>query len=342
MARQKSSKTVKGPSFKELEGFKREVWKSGRKVSQVSYLQRKDGTKGISFKMGTVPSYMDRPRFGSTIWIDKELDLPSWLRWFIKTLAKSYLKLFGKKIPEIDEQKEYYKSQVEELAKKLAEAQQKLEEAEKRDEAYKETIEFAKEVTSNLYNYKSIYEDFKKIVQRSKEKNKGKEEEIKRKIKAHQWLLGLECFVEAKNQRVDNQTEIDLHIKTKYGQDRIFEIKSPNIKPLVRKTISGTRRLIISPDLADGLSELILYLRRTDIHSEQKNKGTYGIHKASGYILVGFNLNSEEEEILKELNFHLYPHIQITTYNNLLGNIKQELKIIEILDKNKSRTHKKE
>ncbi|OIO62261.1 hypothetical protein COT48_03340 [Candidatus Woesearchaeota archaeon CG08_land_8_20_14_0_20_47_9] len=57
-------------------------------------------------------------------------------------------------------------------------------------------------------------------------------------------------------------------------------------------------------------------------------EGTYGIQKASGVIVIGYNLEDAEKEMVTELNFHLRPHIQIITFNELIENIKQELEVI--------------
>ena len=332
---EKEVKEKNEPKFKPV--IEPDNWESGRKVSQASYLQRDDGTKGISFKLGTKNNYMSRPRWAKTIWIDEELDLPLWLNWFIKTLKKGYFTLFGKKVKDIDEEKEYYKTKIEELTRNLAQTQTLLEEAEKREQSFLEKQEYARKVQSNLAEYKTIFGKFKELIEKSKLQDKGEEEKIKTEILNNRWLLGLECSVEAKNQRVDNQTQIDLHIKTKYDQDRIFEVKSPNEKPFIRiPNKNNNRRLIITDVLADGLSELVLYLRRTDIHSEQRSKANYGIQKASGYILMGYNLDTDELEMLSEINFHTYPHIQIMTYNDLLKNIERELEIIEGVSKNES------
>src|SRR3989344_7436897 len=257
----KEAKEKNEPKFKPV--IEPDNWESGRKVSQASYLQRDDGTKGISFKLGTKNNYMSRPRWAKTIWIDEELDLPLWLNWFIKTLKKGYFTLFGKKVKDIDEEKEYYKTKIEELTRNLAQTQTLLEEAEKREQSFLEKQEYARKVQSNLAEYKTIFGKFKELIEKSKLQDKGEEEKIKTEILNNRWLLGLECSVEAKNQRVDNQTQIDLHIKTKYDQDRIFEVKSPNEKPFIRKpNKNNNRRLVITDVLADGLSELVLYLRR--------------------------------------------------------------------------------
>lgn len=316
--------------FKQI--FSSDNWQDGKKASQASYLQRDDGTKGISFKMGSNVQYMNRPRWGKSIWIDEELNLPSWLKWFIETIKKGYLQLFGKKLQGIDEDKEFYKAKIEELNKSLVELQMRLDEAEKREKDYLDKVEFARKVQNNFNDYKAIFEEFKKLLAESKVSDTGKEEEIKKRIKENRWLLGLECFVEAKNQDVDNQTQIDLHIKTKFNQDMIFEVKSPNIKPF-SKDEGSKKRLTISPALADGLSELIIYLRRTDIYSNLKSQGTYGIQKASGYIIIGLDLSQEELEMVNELNFHLYPHIRIISYNDLIANTIRELEIVEGVSK---------
>jgi len=309
-----------------------EKWEKGEKVSEATpLLRKKDNKKGISIKVGKRVSWSKRPVYGKTIWIDDELDLPSWLNWFIKTIKKSYLSLFGKNIQTtIDEDVEYYKSKKEELSTRLANLQIKLEEAEKREKEYKETLELAKETKLKYKkDFKKIFEEFWKEIENSKNENKGKEEEIKKIINKEPWLLGLECLVEAKNQNIDIQTEIDLHIKTKFNQDLIFEIKSPNKNPFQRKGNKENTRLIFSQELSEALSEIIYYLRRTDIYSEKAGEGVYGIQKAEGFILIGLRLNEEEKRVLKELNFHLYPHITIITYDNLKEKIKRELSILE-------------
>lgn len=321
------AKRKKEPLFEQL--GPPEEWEKGRKVSKATMLKRKeDGAKGISVQVGSKAKDSNYKRYGKTIWIDEDLDLPDWLGWFIKSVKKLYFKLFGKKILDIDESVEYYHAKVNKLTQELAEAQKRLEDTEAKSEERKQLLELAKKAITDLENYKNTFEEFKKLVDESHSTNKGKEEDIKDKIKANHWLLGLECHVEAKNKNIDIQTQIDLHILTRFGQHRIFEIKSPNIKPFVRKDGDTKKRLIISQELADGLSELITYMRRTDVYSTLKMEGTYGIQKASGVIVIGYKLEDAEKEMLNELNFHLRPHIQIISYDDLIGNIKQELEII--------------
>ena len=321
------TKKKKEPLFEPLGPA--EEWEKGRKISKATMLKRKeDGTKGISVQVGSKAPGTNYKRYGKTIWIDEDLDLPDWLGWFIKSVKKLYFKLFGKKVLDIDESFEYYQAKVNKLTQELAEAQKRLEDTEAKSEERKQLLELAKKSISELENYKNTFEEFKKLIEESYSNNKGKEEEIKDKIKNNHWLLGLECHVEAKNKNIDTQTQIDLHIITRFGQHRIFEIKSPNIRPFSRKNGDSKKRLIISPELADGLSELITYMRRTDVYSASKMEGTYGIQKASGVIVIGYKLEDAEKEMLNELNFHLRPHIQIVTYDNLIDNIKQELEVI--------------
>jgi hypothetical protein len=305
-----------------------EKWEQGDKISEATpLLRKKDKKKGISIKVGKKVDWRKRPVYGKTIWIDEDLDLPSWLNWFIRTVKKSYLSLFGKNVgTSIDEEVEYYKSKRDELSTKLANIQIKLEEAEKKEKEYKETLELAREIKLKYKkNFRKIFDDFWKDVEASKSENKGKEETIKSKIKEEPWLLGLECLVEAKNQNIDIQTEVDLHIKGKFNQDLIFEIKSPNKNPLQRKGEKNNTRFIFSPELSEALSEIIYYLRRTDIYSEKAGEGVYGIQKAEGFILIGLNLDEEEKRVLREINHHLYPHISIITYDDLKENIEREL-----------------
>lgn len=315
-----------------------EQWEDGRKVSVATPLMRKkDNKKGISIKIGSKVNYMGSPRFGSTIWIDDELNFPLWLNWFIKTVKKSYLGVFGKKITSIDEEVEFFKNKKEELSKQLAEAQIKLEKAEKNEQELKKTIELAKE-TKGKYkrDFNKVYGEFVLLIEESIKNKIGKEEEIKEKIKKENWLLGLECFVGAKNEDVDKQAEIDLHIKTKYNKDFIFEIKSPNKKPFNRKDENNKRRYVISSELSEALSEVIVYLRKTDVYSDKASEGAYGVQKAEGIVLMGANLDEEEKRIVKEINFHLYPHIQIITYDDLKERIKREIELLDPILENDS------
>jgi hypothetical protein len=229
-----------------------------------------------------------------------------------------------------EEEIEAYEEKLNEITKKLSEDRDELETVKQNEETNRHR-EYAFIIKDRLNNFQTTFNELKQLIKESIEKNVGKEEKIKEKIKKNKWLLGLECDIDAKNQDIDNQGEIDLHIKTKYDEDKIFEIKSPNIKPFIGKRMNSKTktRLIMSDELADGLSELIFYLERTNLYAELKLQGGYGISKASGFILIGYNLTDDEKTMINYLNFHLSPHIRIITYNDLENNIERELETVK-------------
>jgi hypothetical protein len=326
MAKKKNS-SKKEPLFKEVE--EKDTWVSGKHYSEAGYLHNiKRDKKGISFKTGTINSETGRISRNRSVWIDDDIDLPSWLNWFIKTLKKGYFKLFNRKVEGFDEETIHYETRIEQLTQQLVEAKIQLTYVQKREEESKEIIQYARNVKDKHEDFKKIYKEFVDLIIESVEQNKGMENKVSERIKENHWLLGLDCFVEAKNQNIDNQLQIDLHIKTKYEQDKIYELKSPNVKLFVKKSDGKNRRLVMSPELADGISELLLYLRRTNLYSEINTPGTYGVQDACGYIVAGYDLTKDEKELVNNLNFHLHPHIQIITYNDLIQKIKKELELI--------------
>lgn len=308
-----------------------EKWEDGEKISSLTPLEV-EGNKGISVRIGKKQGNYEN--YTHKIWIDDKLNFSSWLRWLIKNMKKPYFILFGKSL-NLNEEIESYKTKKEELTKQLTDLQIKLELAEKKEQEYKKILELAQE-TKGKYkrDFNQIYKEFVSLIEESLRDNIGKEEDIKEKIKNESWLLGLECFVGAKNEDIDKQAEIDLHIKTKYNKDFIFEIKSPNKKPFNRKDENKKRRYVISSDLSEALSEIIVYLRKTDIYSDKASEGVYGVQKAEGIILMGASLDDEEKRILKEINFHFYPHIQIITYDDLNERIKREMDMLNSILEN--------
>lgn len=302
-----------------------EKWYDGNRISSVTPLEV-GNKKGISVRVGKkIGNY---EKYTHKIWIDSEFNFSSWLKWLIETIRKPYYVLFGKQL-KLDEEVEAYRVKRDLLTKQLADLEIKIEIAEKRNLESKKLLELAQKTKSKYKrDFRKIYEkDFLTLIDQSIENDKGIEEKIKNKIKEQPWLLGLECFVEAKNQDVDIQTEIDLHVKTRYNKDVIIEVKSPNVKPLKRKTHDKSR-FILAAELSDAISEIVYYLRRTDIYSEKVGEGTYGIQKAEGIILIGSNLTEEEVRVLREINFHL-PHIKIVTYDELKRNVEREISLLE-------------
>ncbi len=304
-----------------------EKWENGEKISSMAPLEI-EGRKGISVRVGKKQGNYEN--YTHKLWIDGKFNFSSWLRWLIKTIKKPYFILFGKTL-NLDEEIESYKTKKEELTKQLAELQIRLNLAEKKNQENKKLIELANKTKSRYKrDFRKLFNDFCKVIEESIQLGQGKEEQIKTKIKEQPWLLGLECFVEAKNQDVDIQTEIDLHIKTRYNKDVIVEVKSPHINPLKRKSHEKSR-LILSPELAEAISEIVYYLRRTDIYSEKAGEGVYGIQKAEGIILTGSNLSDEEKRVLKEINFHFCPYIKIITFDDLKENIEREINLLETI-----------
>jgi hypothetical protein len=311
-----------------------ERWEDGERVTEAKILNRKTPETeeiGISIRMGKKAEYLGgRPRFGKGIWITEKIDISGWLRWLIDTIKKLYYKAFKKRV-EIEEIS-FWKTKVKELTEKLAEAQTRVKELEQKEEEKKKLYELAEKVIDQFQKYKEIFNKFVDLIEKSCKENLRVEEQIKNFIKENRWLLGLECEIEAKNKRIDASFQIDLHVVTKYNQNRIFELKSPNLKPF---KIEG-KRILISKELAEGLSELIRYMKETDIYSRIKSSGTYGIHKPTGVIVIGFKLSEEEQHFLDTLNFFLYPHIQVITYQDLIENSKRELSLLEDIKSAKS------
>ncbi len=311
-----------------------ERWEDGERVTEAKILNRKTPKTeeiGISIRMGKKAEYLDgRPRFGKGIWITEKIDISGWLKWFIATVKKLYYKAFKKRI-EIEDIS-FWKSKVKELTEKLAEAQTRVKELEQREEEKKKLYELAEKVIDQFQKYKNVFTKFVGLVEKSYKENLRLEEQIKSFIKENRWLLGLECEIEAKNKRIDASFQIDLHVVTKYNQNRIFELKSPNLNPF---KIEG-KRVLISRELTEALSELIRYMKETDIYSKIKSSGMYGIHKPTGVIVIGFELSDEEREFLDTLNFFLYPHIQVITYQDLIENSRRELSLLEDIKSTKS------
>jgi len=305
-----------------------ERFEDGKRVTEAKILKRKTSQReevGISIRMGKKVSYLDRPLFGKGLWITRELDIKRWLKWLTNVIKKLYSKAFNKEV-ELEDI-EFWKAKVSELTAELTRASKRLEELQQKQEETKKLLELAQKVRDKFHEYAKKFEEFRTLVEKSYYQDVRLEETIKRFLKENRWLLGLECQIEATNKKIDSKSQIDLHVVTKYNQHRIFELKSPNLKPFVSK--SG--RMMFSRELSEGLSELIRYIRDSDLYSRIQSLGTYGILKPTGVIVMGYNLTKEEYHFLKALNFFLYPHIQVVTYNDLIETSQRELSLIENL-----------
>lgn len=64
--------------------------------------------------------------------------------------------------------------------------------------------------------------------------------------------------------KIDLQTKLDLHIKNELQQDKIFEFKSPKLKPFKKEKKES--RFIVSEELSQALNQLIIYLSKLDFY----------------------------------------------------------------------------
>ena len=161
-----------------------------------------------------------------------------------------------------------------------------------------------------------------------KQKTEGKRAEkiIKDMLYKDRWMLGLDCVVKAKEKPIDTQASIDMHIQTELGQDKIYEFKSPALDLFKKKQKDS--RLEVDSEFTEGLNQLIEYLQKTDYKSTQAVQGGYGVPKALGTLIMGYNLDAEQIRMLKEWGWHLKPHIEIRTYDELLDSAKRQLENI--------------
>jgi len=258
-----------------------------------------------------------------SFWIQKDQDVNGILNWLFYTVKNFFAKFWGK---EIITSADVSKSEklVGELREKLRQTEAENEELKMKYALQQKDLDLAREVISKPDEYTKILNEFERMVTDSVSKNERVEGPIKDYIKKHRWILGLDCEVKAKNKDIDTQTEIDLHIITNYSEDRVIEVKSPNLPVFPKET--GT--LTLHAEIAKGLGELVVYLRRTNTYSILKSKGVYGIDKPIGRLLVGYELTPEQREVLNDWNFHLGPCIKIITFKDLIANAKKEIELI--------------
>ena len=115
-----------------------------------------------------------------------------------------------------------------------------------------------------------------------------------------------------------------MHIITELYQNKIFEFKSPNKKPFYQK--GKDTRFYITKDLAQGLNQLVIYMKKANVYAQLLEPGTYKeAANALGFIVIGYDLSRDELDLLSFWNFHLRPHIRIITYNELITSAKQQL-----------------
>lgn len=324
MAKKKAKKSVKPVrgQIKEIE--KEEYHGESGHITTVS-LQEVGVQKWQGVRLQTRQVYPYERRHKPGIWLPKKLDIGRWLEWMVKFIAKVSPALWGQKIV-TKEQLAREESQVDILRQQLREKEDELVFVRHQYASQELELSLARELIDNIGSYGTTLDAFAARVQESVKDDLRIEEEVKEILKTNRWILGLDCEVRAKNQDIDIRTEIDLHIVTNFGEQRIIEVKSPNFQLFDAKREGG--RLTVRPEVAEGLSELVEYMRRTDVNSSLRTAGVYGIQKPVGRILVGYELNEHEREVLNDWNFYLGPYIKIITFKDLIESARKEIELI--------------
>lgn len=296
-----------------------------------------DRTEGVAVR--TSKKYPNKsPIRRKSFFIQRDQKVSEILNWLFITIKNFFSRYWGKKGVTIEELKQAKKS-VKALRKQLRDEEGKYENLQKELKAQKLELQLAYKVIDNISTYKTTLRIFESKIKESVKHDKHIEEWVKNEIKKNRWILGLDCEVKAKNQSIDIDTAIDLHIITNYGEQRIIEVKSPNL-PIFKVRKTGGR-MDITSTVKTGLSELIEYMRRTDINSGLKRRGVYGIQKPIGRLLIGYKLSSAEEEMLNDWNFHLAPYIKIITFKELIISAKKEIALINSVSEKLKRVKKK-
>lgn len=311
---------------RDLEDVDKNEFKEGEVSTKVRLTQHKNGEPAGVF-INTNRKFSEKfTKEHKGVWLPYGTNIISWLKKLGVTLQRLFKRQYGEELLISHSQIEEQEDKIKDLEKTLFEEKQKTEIMKSEYESYSAKLNLAKEVIENIESYERVLKIFKEFVKNSIIQNIDVEEEIKRKIKANRWLLGLDCEVKAKNVNIDNQTEIDLHIINQFGQDRIIEIKSPN-KKLFKRKKDGSR-LGISLELSNAMSEIIVYMDKVDFYSKIAEEGTTKISKPAGIILMDGALSKEEKNMLNNLNYHLRPHILIITYDELINNASKEISLI--------------
>jgi len=328
-------------SFKKKNGWKellpRKKWTDGKEIT-IMDIGKFNKQEGISLKRaGLNMDGKEYPKSGK-FWISSKTDIESWINWLYFNIKEIFKRLWEKslttdldkvqqKIKDLEKEKRDKENEIETLRKEL-ESYQSIKEGLKKKE------ELIKNLKKDSLDYQKIFEDFEKnYVLYSFNNKKRYEEKVKGFLEKNKWLLGLDCEFCKKNINLDQQSQIDLHVINNFGQNKIFEFKSPDLKPFDRKKDNIYKRLKASSYLLEALDEIIGYIKRTKIKAQQIHEGGLKIIEPTGIIVIGYNLDSTERDLLETWNGFLYPHIRIISYNSLLNKAKQELDLIKKVKK---------
>jgi hypothetical protein len=303
-----------------------ERWEDERFLHTATAL-RQAGAEGISVR--TAKKYDGRPMWRKSFWIQKDQSVESVLAWLVGSVKSLFYRYWQRNIV-TEEDLRRKDSMIQGLRANVRTLEAGHEILRARHGEQERQLALAREVQDQVEKYKSVLKKFESKIATSAKDGTRIEEWVKNQLKRHRWLLGLDCEVRAKNKDIDPQTEIDLHVVSNYGEDRVFEIKSPNIPVFCG---NPNRRFDRHPELSKGLSQLVEYLQRTQSYSVLRQRGVYGIDKPIGRILAGYSLDGDQRRLLADWNFYLYPAIRIMTYDDVIGNAKKELALLETVRK---------
>lgn len=300
-------------------------------TSKVALGKSSGGQEGIKIRTAKKTWRFNEHQYG--IWLPRGLNLTVWVKWIIFSIKKYSKKFWNVEVDVnlLEEEASIYKEQVKTLEEELEKTKFKLKDTEELLRIEKEDRERAQKLISKIEEYEKELSEFITLLDDSSENDELKEKEVKKKIKENRWFLGLECEIGATEKPVDVQTAIDLHIMTDFNQDKIFEFKSPNLKPFYRK--GEDTRLYIKTELGEAIHQLIIYLRKTNLYSYSTEEGTYGIRGPSGYVVIGYKIDQTQQDAIKDWNFHLRPHILLLTYDDVVIRAKRQLENIRSVRK---------
>lgn len=311
------------PKQSPLKPLDESTWEDDKFVNHAT-VYKEGKTEGIAIK--TAKKYNNKAQWRNSFWLQRDQKVDEILDWLFGAVKRLFSKFWGK---EIITHREIEASQklIEDLRNQLKKRESELEELNNKYNLQQKELSLAQELIDEYEDYEKILARFEEKIKASVKNSERIEEWIKTEIKNHRWILGLDCEVKAKNKDVDTQTEIDLHIETNFGEERIIEVKSPNLLIFEDKK---NKRWNLSRDLSNGLSEIIEYLQRTQSYSLSRQRGTYAIDKPIGRIIAGYELNDDQKRLLNDWNFHLSPIIKIITFKELIQNARKELELIKI------------
>lgn len=308
-----------------------DIWEKGNFMSRISLGKSSGGKEGIKIRSAKKTWRFNEHRYG--IWLPKGLDLTGWMKWALFSIKKYSKKFWGLdvEVSILEEEMGIYKEHAKVLKEELEQTKLKLKDTERLLLLEHEDRKRAEKLTSKIEEYEKELLEFVAILDDSSKKNELKEKGAKEKIKENKWFLGLDCEIGATEKPVDIQAAIDLHILTDFNQDKVFEFKSPNLKPFYRK--GKSTRLYMKSELGEAIHQLIIYLRKTNFYSYLKEEGTSGLRGPSGLVVMGYKLDQPQQDALKDWNFHLRPHILLLTYDDVVIQAKRQLENIRSVRK---------